>query len=350
MPYSPIYIDGSQGEGGGQILRTALTLSLLTGRPLHMWKIRSGRRVPGLAAQHLKALEAAVMIGGASCAGASKGSQAIEFIPQGIFPGNYQLDIGTAGSVSLVLQTLLVPLSFAPATSLLVGRGGTHVPWSPCFHYLERHWLPWIRQMGCRIDLTLEQAGYYPKGGGQVRALVQPLRRLSGLDLSQRGNLEKLTCLSLSTGLPSDVARRQVEQTQRRLARFKGVLEVEIGRLPGLGQGCLLFLLAEFEGARCCYYALGQRGKPAEAVADEAVDALERFLASKAAIDEHLADQLLVPLALAEGKSEFTTVKVTSHLLTNIQTVKAFLPVEINVDGTLGEVGRVRIRGAGHLF
>ncbi|WP_429886202.1 RNA 3'-terminal phosphate cyclase [Geoalkalibacter halelectricus] len=343
MPYSPLEIDGSLGEGGGQILRTALSLSLLTRRPLRMVNIRAGRHQPGLAPQHLQAVEAATVIGGAACTGAHRDSQHIEFAPQGLFPGSYHFDIGTAGSVGLVLQTLLVPLAFAPAPSRLLVRGGTHVPWSPCYHYLEHHWLPCLREMGFRLELSLEAAGYYPRGGGEVRALVHPVQKLDPLSFHQRGNLEKLTCLSLATGLPRHVAERQALQAQRRLSRFKAVLNLEMGDLPGRGQGSMLMLLAEFEGGRCCYYALGQRGKPAEQVADEAVEALEQFLTRQAAIDEYLADQLLLPLALTSRSCGFTTAKVTPHLLTNSEVIMGFLPVDIHVEGALGGVGRVRI-------
>lgn len=349
MPFSRIDIDGAQGEGGGQILRTALALSLLTRRAIRMTNIRAGRRNPGLAPQHLKAVEAAAQIGNAQIQGTYLGSRTLEFIPQGLFPGSYQVDIGTAGSTGLILQTLLLPLSFTPAVSRLVVRGGTHVPWSPCHHYLKRHWLPYFREMGGEVELHMEGAGYYPRGGGLVRCLVQPLRRLSPLNLTQRGNLEQLSCLSLATGLARQVAQRQADQAARRLKRFRRILNVEVGDLGGVGKGTMLLLLAEFEGSRCCYCSLGAHGKSAESVADETVDALERFLSRKGAIDEHLADQLVLPLCLAEGVSEFTTAAITRHLLTNIATVKLFLPLDISVTGALGDVGRVCIRGGAAL-
>lgn len=342
-----IEIDGSYGEGGGQLLRSSLTLSLLTGKSVQIRNIRARRKKPGLMAQHLQAVEAATAVGSAQVDGTKLGSTILTFVPHRLRPGNYRFDIGTAGSTSLVLQTVLLPLSLAGAPSRLVICGGTHVPWSPCFHYLQRHWLSSLQQCGFAVGLALKKAGFYPRGGGEISASIQPVAGIAPLTLMQRGKLHRLHCLSTVTGLPLSIAHRQLQQALKRLERRFPQIEQEVTSLPGPGKGTLLLLLAEFEQSRSCYYALGERGKPAERVACEAVDAFERFLAGEGAVDQHLADQLILPLAFAEGTSLVRTAEVTQHLLTNIWVVAQFLPLKIEVDGALGQVGTVLIEGKG---
>jgi RNA 3'-terminal phosphate cyclase (ATP) len=342
-----VRIDGSQGEGGGQVLRSALTLALLTGKAMRIDRIRAARPKPGMMAQHLRAVAAAAAVGGAQVEGAQPGSQSLVFRPQGLYHGNFRFDIGTAGSTSLVLQTILLPLAAACRASTVEITGGTHVPWSPCFHYLELHWLPFLRQMGLSATLHLERAGFYPRGGGAITAAVQPAEGIAPLRLTGRGRLRRIGCLSVVANLDPGIAGRQARQAQVRLAGCGAPVETEELLLPAIGKGTLLLLLAEFEHSRCCYYALGERGKSAERVADEAADQLLAFLATGAAVDEHLADQLLLPLALAGGESEIATCRVTQHLLTNAEVVRQFLPVEIEVEGRLGEPGVVRVAGRG---
>ncbi len=342
-----VEIDGSYGEGGGQVLRSALALSLLTGRDVHIRNIRAGRRRPGLMAQHLRSVQAAVAVGRAEHNGAELGSTSLVFRPQGLHPGQFRLDIGTAGSTSLVLQTILLPLCLAGEPSRCLITGGTHVPWSPCFHYLERHWLPYLRQAGLDVDLALHRTGFYPRGGGKVFAAVRPVEVIQPLALAERGALRRISCLSMVTNLDRTIAQRQLDRAVRRLRVRRAEIVAETDRLPGPGRGTLLFLIAEFEHGRCCYYALGERGKSAERVADEAVDAFERFLATGGAIDEHLADQLILPLAVAAGESWLRTAKVTGHLLTNVWVVGQFLPVAIEIEGSEGQPGLVRIAGGG---
>ncbi len=342
-----VEIDGSYGEGGGQVLRSALSLSLLTGRAVRLINIRAGRNKPGLMPQHLKAVQAASAVGRARVEGAAAGSTSLIFEPQGLHPGEFRLDIGTAGSTSLVLQTILLPLCLAGEPSRCVITGGTHVPWSPCYHYLERHWVPYMRQAGLRIELDLERTGFYPRGGGKVSARLTPADALTSLSLAKRGAIRKASLLSFVTQLDQRIAERQLNQARRRLAGRFDSIEAESAVLPGPGKGSLLLLVAEFEHSRCCYYTLGERGKSAERVADETVDAMERFLGSGGAIDEHLADQLMLPLALAEGTSELRTARITGHLLTNAWVIGRFLPVQIAVEGESGRAGSVRITGCG---
>ena len=340
-----IQIDGARGEGGGQILRTALALSVITGTPLRLTNIRARRPKPGLMAQHLKAVEAAAAVGGARTEGARLESQTLVFEPTGMRAGEFRFDIGTAGSTTLVLQTVIVPLSLAAGTSSITLTGGTHVPWSPCVEYLQLQWLPYLRQIGFHVDLALDLAGFYPQGGGRVRATVEPAATLAPLHLTERGALHRIRGLSAVANLDVSVAERQRRQASHRLQRRCSDVGIELARLPSRFKGTLLLLLAEFERSQCCYSSLGQRGKPAERVADSAVDALERFLATDGAIDEYLADQLLLPLACTPGISELRTAKVTSHLTTNAEIISMFLPVEITVGGASGEPGLVRISG-----
>jgi RNA 3'-terminal phosphate cyclase (ATP) len=343
-----IEIDGAKGEGGGQILRSALTLSLMTNRHFRILNIRARRSKPGLRPQHLTSVNAAASVGQAQVEGACLGSREIEFRPSSIHPGTYRFEIPTAGSTSLVLQTVFLPLSTAEAPSEIEIIGGTHVPWSPCFHYLEANWLPAMRLQGFRADLVLEIAGFYPQGGGRIRALIQPLKKpIAPLKRIQRGNLQRIRGLSTVSNLQERIAHRQRKRAVKRLADLGCPVEIEIRTLPSPGKGSLLLLQAEFESGQACYFGLGARGKPAERVADEAVDALLTFLRGGGVVDKYLADQLLLPLAFAEGDSEFRTSNITQHLLTNAEVIRAFGAAEIDVRGELDQPGVVEIRPLG---
>ncbi len=341
---SSLSIDGSLGEGGGQVLRTSLALALITGRSFTMRNIRSRRAKPGLMAQHLKAVEAATKIGKAQVEGDRIGSQSLVFEPTGISCGDFHFDIGTAGSTSLVLQTILPPLSFAAASSTVTLIGGTHVPWSPCFHYLEIHWLRYMRRIGFDIRLELDAAGFYPRGGGRVVAMVRPVSRLSPLCLTYRGPLLRIRGISAVANLDLSVAQRQKVQALKRLDSVSSHVQIEILRLSSPSKGTLLLLLAEFENSQSCFYGLGAPGKTAERVADEAVNEFLEFMGTDGAIDHYLADQLILSLALAPGMSEIRTSKVTQHLITNADIIKMFLSVSIDIDGAIGQPGSIHIR------
>jgi RNA 3'-phosphate cyclase len=340
-----VFIDGSLGEGGGQVLRSALSLALLTGTPVRLDNIRARRAKPGLMAQHLKSVEAAGAVGMARIEGAALGASSLLFEPHGICAGDFQFDIGTAGSTSLVLQTVFTPLSFAPSASTVLLTGGTHVPRSPCFHYLDLHWARFMRQAGYDGRLELELAGFYPRGGGRVRAVISPARKLSPLRLTERGELKRIWGISAAAKLSRDVAERQRRRALERLAGRCRELEIEVRELEARSPGTMLLLAAEFERSRSCYVALGERGKPAERVAEEAAQELLAFLDGDGAIDPYLADQLILPLAVVKGESALRTAKVTEHLLTNAEVVKAFVPAEIEFQGPPGESGLVLIRG-----
>lgn len=340
-----IEIDGSLGEGGGQLLRSSLTLSAITGLPFRMTRIRARRRPPGLKAQHLKAVEAAAAICGARVEGAELGSGTLLFEPGLIAPGEFSIDIGTAGATSLVLQAILPPLGLAPAESRVDLRGGTHVRWSPCFDYLKLQWLPVLRTIGFDAEIEMARAGFYPAGGGIVRAAIRPAWRLQPIRLVERGPLRAIRGMSAVARLDPGIARRQRDQASRRLAGRAPVLELDVVSLESASPGTLLLLQAEFEHSGACFFSLGERGKPAERVADEAVDELLEFLGTSGAVDPYLADQLVVPLALAPGESELAVSRVTGHLTTNAEVVRCFLPARIEINAPIGRPGTIRIGG-----
>jgi len=352
-----IVIDGSYGEGGGQILRTTLSLSALTGKPVRIENIRAGRPKPGLAAQHLTGVLAAAEVCDAELEGAELGSQTLIFIPRSPpKAGNYTFDVaearkgGSAGSVGLVFQTLLLPLAFAAGESHLVIKGGTHVAWSPPFHYLESVYLPTLRWMGIEAEVRIERWGWYPIGGGEVKAVVkglggksEGLSPLTPLDLTERGRLKRLRGISASSNLPSHIVQRQRRHAEELLRRWGFDPQIEVMDAPSPGKGTCVFLIAEYENVVAGFSSLGARGKRAEAVAEEACREFVEYHRSGACLDKHLADQLILPLALAEGRSAFTTSEITQHLLTNIWVVEQFMDVRFKVEGGEGKKGRVTV-------
>jgi len=342
-----VEIDGAIGEGGGQVLRSALTLSILTRQPMRIVNIRLRRSQPGLMPQHLKAVDAAAAVSKAHVEGAHRGSTSLLFDPGEIRSGRYRFDIGTAGSTSLVLQTIFLPLSRASSASSVIITGGTHVPWAPCHHFLVWHWLEIMNEIGFSADIGLDQAGFYPQGGGRVNATMRPASRIHPLRMVERGKLTRIRGLSAVANLNTDIAERQKRRALLRLQPQFPNVRIKIEQLPSKYKGTVLLLMAEYESnngyAQCCFYSLGQLGKPAERVADEAVDAFLNFDSTGAAVDQYLADQLLLPLAFASGDSELLTSGITSHLLTNAEIIRAFLPSRIEIIGEAGQPGTVRI-------
>ena len=338
-----VIIDGSQGEGGGQVLRSALALSLITGNKLEITNIRANRSKPGLRPQHLKAVEAAATIGQASVEGTHLGSTSLSFSPGTIQSGNYQIDIGTAGSTCLVLQTIFFPLSQTRGLSKVTITGGTHVPMSPCFHYIDQQWLPFMKQISFEGQLTLVQAGFYPQGGGCLVAEIHPCKVIKPLQLVERGALRQIRGISAVANLDRKIAERQRNQVLHRLGDRYRLNDIRVVQLPSHSKGTLLLLVAEFEYSQSCYFALGELGKPAERVADEAIDSLVDFLETHAVIDQYLADQLLLPLAFADGPSRLSTSKITNHLITNANVLRAFLSVNIDISGEIGQPGMISI-------
>jgi RNA 3'-phosphate cyclase len=338
-----IEIDGAVGEGGGQVLRSALTLSLLTQQPFRIENVRARRPKPGLRPQHLEAVRAAAAIGNAEVQGGMPGSQSLIFSPGPVQAGNYTFQIKTAGAATLVLQTILIPLCMPNGDSRVIIEGGTHVPWSPCVEYLMWTWLPMLARMGFDAETLCERAGFFPRGGGILRSRVMGSAVPAPLELLERGSLERILVFSAIANLPDHIAVRQAEQARKRLSRLDLPIEVRVERYDAIGQGTILLILPEFKQGHACFFALGERGKPADKVADDAVDHLEHFLTGDSAIDRYLADQILIPLALALLPSEFTTACVTEHLLTNAAVIEAFGAAQLKISGEIGQPGHVAI-------
>jgi RNA 3'-terminal phosphate cyclase (ATP) len=337
-----IVIDGSYGEGGGQVLRTSLTLAMLTEQTVQIERIRAGRPKPGLAAQHLTAVRAAATICGATVSGDEMGSQRLHFQPGGSpRAGDYTFDVvqvrraGSAGAVSLVLQTVFLPLALASGRSRMTLRGGTHVPWSPPFPYLAEVYLPTLAGLGLDATLELKQWGFYPAGGGELAVQIEG--RASGvrpLSLTERGALRRVWGTAAVSNLPSHIPQRMANRARNFLAEagFKADLEARRVRANGPGAGIFVFLEHD-NGVRAGFTAYGRKGLPAERVAEAACGDLLRYRHSSAPVDMHLADQLILPLAVADGVSQFTTCRVTEHLRTNMWVVERFAQARFEVTG-----------------
>jgi RNA 3'-terminal phosphate cyclase (ATP) len=322
-----IVIDGSEGEGGGQVLRTALSLSLVTGQPFRIEKIRANRSRPGVMRQHATAVEAACAIGGAECEELALGASELVFTPGKVKPGEHRFAVGTAGSTSLVLQTLLPPLILADAPSRLVLEGGTHNIHAPPFDFLERVFLPILNRMGPKVSARLARPGFYPAGGGCIEVDIEPVKALRRIDLPERGALRRVEARALVAALPGEIAVRE-------LAMVAKILEwpEEARRIVQLpeehGPGNILMLEAEFEHLTELVSGFGKLGVPAQVLAEKAAKRMAGFLGSGAAVGPHLADQLLLPMALAGGGS-FTTVRPTLHSRTGAEVIARFLDVAI---------------------
>lgn len=345
-----VEIDGSMGEGGGQVLRSALSLSCLTGKGFRIGNIRKSRSKPGLMHQHLMAVQSAAKVSGAELSGAGIGSQQLVFVPRGIQAGNYSFDIGTAGSTTLVLQTVLPPLLSAAVRSQVIVTGGTHVPFSPSWNYFAEIFLPAIARLGVRAEGSVEACGFYPRGGGRVRCRLEPLRAISPLWAMEPGRLLRVGGCSAVGNLPRSIAERQLEAAravlQGELGRDLAPLEVDIGEVQVYGQGTFIFLEGVYEQGRAGFTAIGERGKPAEQVGEEAAREFLAHHRSGLPIDPHLADQLVLYLARAEGESTFATSRITNHLETNLQVAGLFLEMKASIAGEEGGPGTVTISPA----
>lgn len=318
-----IELDGSRGEGGGQILRTALSLSMITGIPFAIERIRAGRKKPGLLRQHLTAVQAAAAVCGAQVEGAAPGSQRLRFQPGPIRGGDYAFAIGSAGSSTLVLQTVLPALWFADGPSTLRVSGGTHNPAAPPADFLIRCWQPLLRRMGVTLDIQLLRHGFYPAGGGEVLASTVPVTAWQPLQLEARGELRRTCAIGVVSGVPVDVAKREMQRAASQL----GVLDEELRVLPSNeGPGNVLMVVQEYANITEVFCAFGERGVPSETVADRAAREARLFRDSGATVGEYLADQLLLPMALA-GLGSFTTPALSLHLGTNCLVIEKFLSV-----------------------
>lgn len=340
-------IDADQGEGGGQVLRTALALSAVCGTPVELRGIRNRRKTPGLQAQHLTAVKALAEICGAETTGAAIGATDLAFVPGPICPGAYRFEIGTAGSIPLVLQALLVPLAMASGPSRVTLTGGTHVPLSPPVEYLSTILFPRLAEIGIRARLVVGRCGFYPRGGGQVDVEIAGGAVLAPVELVRRSGQLRLHGVSTVAGESSELAERLRRRTLQRLAEAGYDAGIEIREVRALDRGNLLFLAAAYDNCAAGFSFLGGRGRDAERATDSVVDELLAFLQSDAACDPYLADQLILPLVLAAGTSRLTTSRVTSHLLTAISLAKQILGCPARVQGEAGAAGSVTLQGVG---
>jgi len=337
-----ITIDGSFGEGGGQILRTSLALSLVTGRSFRINKIRAGRKKPGLMRQHLTAVNAAAAVGGATVRGAEVGSLEVTFEPGPPSPGEYRFAVGTAGSTSLVMQTVLPALLTASGPSRLTLEGGTHNPFAPPFDFLDKAFLPIINRMGARVSGELERPGFFPAGGGKVVFEITPCDKLATLDLRERGAIRRTLARAVVARLPRQIAERELRVVQRELGLEDECLRVEEVE-SSRGPGNVVTVEIESEHVTEVFTAFGQRGVRAEVVARKAARAARRYLDAGVAVGECLADQLLLPLALAGGGS-FVTLALLQHAETNLAVLREFLDVEIGCEKVGDDVRLVLVK------
>jgi RNA 3'-terminal phosphate cyclase (ATP) len=334
---SPIHIDGS--IGGGQILRTALSLSAVTGKPFVIDQIRARRDRPGLMRQHLTAVQATAQICSAELAGAELGSTWLEFHPGAVQAGDYHFAIATAGSACLVLQTVLPPLMVASAPSQLGFEGGTHNPLAPPYPFLDRVFFPVLERQGVGIVRSLERAGFYPAGGGRFRVALQPTSRLAALSLHERGALRRVWAEAQVVNIPHHVGTRELAVVKQRLALGEQDLLLRTPEADGPGNA--LLLVAEHEQAMELIVGFGERSVRAERVAERACAELSAYLSSDVPVGEHLADQLLIPFAMAGGGS-FRTLPLDDHAKTNISVIEKFLPVRFECSAD--SAGRVTVR------
>ena len=334
-----ILLDGSYGEGGGQILRTALALSVCTGQPFRLDAIRAGRAKPGLLRQHLTAVQAAAAICDASVDGAALGARTITFRPGRARAGDHTFAIATAGSANLVLQTVLPPLLQAGGPSHLTLRGGTHNPSAPPWHFLAKTFLPLLNQMGPKVETSLVRWGFYPAGGGELTVTIHP-GALHPLELLTRGPVQRWFATAVvAGGVPEHVGVRELAELRRRLD-----LPREAGRVLRVeSQGPGNCLLVEAETPELCevFCGFGARGSSAEEVAGALATEVDAWRRQDAPVGEHLADQMLLPLALAGGGA-FRASALTEHTRTNAATIMRFLPVRIDLHPE-GAGGRVEV-------
>ena len=316
-----LVLDGSMGEGGGQILRTALALSACMNRAFVLENIRAGRGKPGLLRQHLTAVNAVASICKAKVEGAELGSKKLRFIPGQIHSGHFHFSIGSAGSAMLVLQTVLYPLMFADAPSTVIIEGGTHNSMAPPFEFIDEVFLPLLRKMGARVELSLLRAGFYPAGGGQIHIKVNPCPSLTPLRLMTRGEIVSQEAVVILSALPEDIAERQLRLLKRKLLWPQSSLQWRSQK--SVGPGNVVYVKIQCTQLAEMFTAFGQKGVRAERVAGQVADAVKRYLMHNAPVDEHLADQLLLPMAFA-GNSEFVTTKPSMHTQTNVDVITAF--------------------------
>lgn len=319
-----VSIDGSSGEGGGQVLRSSLALSMVTGRPFRITRIRANRANPGLQRQHLTSVMAAASVANAETMGAELGSRELFFRPGPVNPGTYRFSVGTAGSTTLVFQTVLPALLLTGKPSTLTLEGGTHNSAAPCLDFLVRVFLPCLERMGVATRVQVERRGFYPMGGGRWSVEILPPASLGPLELVERGGLESLEARVLWTRIPADVAGREAARVAAGLGMEERKVRIEEA-VDSIGPGNVILVEARYEGAVEVVTGFGKRGVRAEAVADAVVEETRAYLEGGAPVGIHLADQLLLPMVLGGG-GRFRTLPLSPHSRTNIATIGRFLP------------------------
>ena len=338
-----ITIDGSTGEGGGQMLRTALALSLVTGRPFRIEKIRAGRRKPGLLRQHLTAVHAAVNVSSARVSGAEMESQTLSFEPSQMQGGDYRFAVGTAGSATLVFQTILPALMLAREPSRLTLEGGTHNPYAPPFEFLARAFLPILRRMGAVVDTSLEAYGFYPAGGGRFTATIEPCSKLGRISLLERGET-RVHARALVAALGENIAARELSVVREQLGLARELCRAETVATT-VGPGNVLMIMIDEPSVSEVITGFGVKGVSAEKVAQDACAEARALLTTGVPVGTHLADQLLIPMALAGGGT-FRTLKPTSHTVTNAEVIQRFLNVSVAIEHERHNVYRVIVESA----
>lgn len=334
-------IDGSQGEGGGQMLRTSLALSLVTKQPFRMVHVRARRPKPGLMRQHLTSLLAAKSVSNAEVTGAAVGSTELSFRPGDVRGGAYTFAVGTAGSATLVLQTVLPALMVAADPSNLVLEGGTHNAHAPPFDFLQRAYLPVVRRMGPGVAASLDKPGFYPAGGGRFRVNVDPLPALGRIDLMDRGEMLSHHGTARVASLPASIAERELHALQDHLGWDRTCFHRE--RIThAAGPGNVVIVEIESQHLTEVFTGFGERGVRAEQVAQRVAEEVKHYLASEAAVGVHLADQLLLPFALAGGGC-FRTVEPSLHTRTQADVIRHFLGLETRMDRVDDQTWRVEV-------
>ena len=353
MNAETVTLDGSYGEGGGQIIRTAVSLAAITGTPVEIANIRARRSKPGLQAQHLTAVRAAAALCQAELHGAELGSVFLRFVPGPLTEREaFSFDVAearggaSAGATGLVAQTLLVPMAFLPGGPMEATiLGGTHVPMAPPADYIKAVYTPMLQRMGLQAILKYDRAGFYPRGGGAARIEIAGGGLHTPVVCEERGRLQRLRAFIVTSQLPEHVAARGKETLLKALGGYGVPIEVEIRDLPGHGAGAAIVLVAEGKTGIGGWTGLGERGKPMERVAEEAAHGFQRWFASGAGVDAHLADQLALPCALIPQESRWTTPEITEHLRTVLWVAERFLPITSSVEPREDGSALVRVRG-----
>lgn len=344
-----LMIDGRQGEGGGQVLRTSLSLAGLTGQQFTLTNIRANRKQPGLRPQHLTAVHAVAAVCGANLQGDTINSQSLVFQPQAPPQGStYRFDVadvaqgGSAGAVTLIWQALIWPLLFSRTKSHVTFHGGTHVPFSPPLHHLSQVVLPLLHQFGIEATLELKAWGWYPAGGGEMTAVIHPTTHLHAPTITAP-DTKSVNGIAAVTNLPAHIPQRMASRAHNLLVDAGFVPHIQTVRQRGRGPGAGIVLWLPNGG----FSSLGRKGLPAEQVAETAVSKLLAFARSSTLVDEHLADQLMIPAALAQGTTRYTTHRLTLHALTNADLLRQWLSVSIQIDGQLDQPAEIVVSGVG---